>query len=100
MNFCPKCGGLLLPDSNKKLKCVCGYASKQSKTVIIKEKVDNGKKIEIVDKQIQVLPKTNIDCPKCGNDQAYYWSVQTRSSDEAETMFFKCCKCEHQWRQY
>jgi len=100
MNFCPKCGALLLPDANKKMKCGCGYSSKQNKTIVIKEKIENNSKIELVDKQIQVLPKTNMDCPKCENEQAYYWTVQTRSGDEAETMFFRCCKCNHQWRQY
>ena len=100
MNFCPKCGSLLLPDANKKLKCGCGYISRQNKPIIIKEKVENGSKIELVDKKIQVLPKTSADCTKCGNNQAYYWTVQTRSGDEAETVFFKCCKCSHQWRQY
>ncbi|MBL7147899.1 MAG: transcription factor S [Nanoarchaeota archaeon] len=100
MNFCPRCGALLLPDANKRLKCGCGYVSRQNKIVVIKEKVENNSKIEVVDKQIQVLPKMEIDCPKCGNEQAYYWTVQTRASDEAETIFFRCCKCNHQWRQY
>ncbi|GAI81579.1 unnamed protein product, partial [marine sediment metagenome] len=34
------------------------------------------------------------------NEKAYFWSVQTRSGDEAETKFFKCTKCEFTWREY
>ncbi len=48
----------------------------------------------------EVLPKTTAECPKCHNDKAYYWIVQTRSSDEAPTKFLKCVKCEHRWRDY
>jgi len=100
MNFCPKCGSILLPNpGDKKIKCSCGYSS-NSKRVIIKEKIDNNRKIEIIDKTAEILPKTEVDCPKCGYNQAYYWLAQTRSSDEAETQFFRCCKCEHQWRNY
>ncbi|GAH37902.1 unnamed protein product, partial [marine sediment metagenome] len=39
-------------------------------------------------------------CKKCGNEKAFFWTVQTRSGDEAETKFFKCTKCEFTWREY
>ena len=48
----------------------------------------------------RVLPKVLEKCKKCGNPQAYFWTVQTRSGDEAETKFFKCVKCTHTWREY
>lgn len=102
MMFCPKCSSMLLPDLNKKdIVCRnCNYKEGKNKNIIIKEKINNKEKIKIIDKNIETLPKTQIDCPKCGNNQAYYWLVQTRSSDEAETQFFRCIKCDHQWRSY
>lgn len=103
MLFCPKCGSLLVPKPGKKdLKCSCGYKSKQKENIIIKEQVKLSKdeQIEVVDKNIQTLPKTQEDCPKCKNPQAYYWTIQTRAGDEAETRFFECTKCRHRWRSY
>ena len=38
-------------------------------------------------------------CPKCGHGEAYYNEVQTRSADEPATLFFRCCKCHHNWKE-
>jgi|SRR3989338_3723345 len=102
MMFCPKCGSILLPDLEKKIiRCSsCNYKEDKNRNIIIKEVVNNKDRIRVIDKNIETLPKTQIECPKCGNNQAYYWLVQTRASDEAETQFFRCIKCDHQWRNY
>ena len=104
MMFCPKCGIILLPkkDNKKELSCSCGYSTKKKEDLILKEKMIYQKKdkIEVVDKKIETLPKEKEECPKCGHNEAYFWTVQTRSSDEAETRFFKCTKCDHTWRKY
>ncbi|MAG47719.1 transcription factor S [archaeon] len=103
MMFCSKCGSILFPDKDnpKKIKCSnCGYSSRDKKSIVIKEKTKDSKKIELVDKTIETLPKTEAECPKCGNKQAFYWLNQTRSGDEAETQFFMCVKCKHRWRSY
>jgi len=39
-----------------------------------------------------------VECPKCGNRQAFWWIVQTDSADEPSTQFFRCTKCNHTWR--
>ena len=39
-----------------------------------------------------------VECPKCGNKQAFWWIVQTDSADEPSTQFFRCTKCNHTWR--
>jgi transcription factor S len=102
MQFCPKCGAILFPDakSPKILACNCGYKSKKSTTIKLKEKSEESSKIELVDKKIDTLPRTDKECPKCKHPKAFYYLVQTRSSDEAETQFFQCVKCSHKWRQY
>jgi len=46
------------------------------------------------------IPIIKGECPKCGHDEIYFWSTQTRGGDESETSFFKCVKCKHTWRQY
>lgn len=104
--FCPKCGSILIPkkiDSKKVLACsTCGYNSKDVKSATITEDVRNvGNKIEVVTKKgSEILPKIDAECPNCKHDKAFYWTVQTRAADEAETKFLKCEKCYHTWRDY
>ena len=103
MLFCAKCGSILAPkkDDPRKIVCTgCGYAPRQQKMLKIGEKVDITKKLEIIDKTMETLPKTEANCPKCSHNKAYYWMVQTRAADEGETMFFRCVKCNNQWRSY
>ena len=45
------------------------------------------------------MPKTAWNCSKCGAKEAYYWSVQLRRGDEAETSFFRCVNCGKTWRR-
>ena len=104
MLFCPKCGGILVPnkdDKKKQLVCSCGYTSKQKEDLVVKEKIvlAPSEKIAVVEKRIDTLPKTKEECPKCKHGDAFFWTVQTRAGDEAETRFFRCAKCRHQWRQ-
>lgn len=99
--FCPKCGSILVPDKNKQLSCSsCRYKAAKSKDLAIKEEMKQQKALEVIDKKIETNPKIGMECPKCKNGEAYYWTVQTRAADEAETQFFECTKCHHRWRKY
>lgn len=33
-------------------------------------------------------------CPKCGNDKMSYATLQLRSADEGQTVFYTCTKCK------
>ena len=55
--------------------------------------------IEVIEK-VEIHPKIKIECSKCKNKVAYYWTQQTRGADEPETRFFKCTKCNYTWREY
>src|SRR3989338_5217457 len=104
MLFCTKCKLLLKPttkDNKKVMACSCGFNSTDIKDTKVSEKISpEGPKIEVITKEIEANPLTEADCPKCAHKKAYYWLVQTRAADEAETKFFKCEKCKHQWRDY
>ena len=85
MEFC-SCGGLMTPQkSGNKIVLVCRKcgkkkASKEKKFKIGVSTKEKKGKIIVVDKKsnVDVLPKTDIECPKCDNKEAYWWMQQTR----------------------
>lgn len=106
MLFCKECGSLMIPkkdDKDKKTLICPGCGHKEIpetgyKITETTKKID--KEVEVVEKKIETAPLAEEDCPKCGHKKAYYWLVQTRAGDEAETKFLKCEKCSHSWRDY
>mgnify|MGYP003886728271 CR=1 FL=1 len=104
MEFCPKCGGLMVV-KGKKLVCTkCGHTKRLGKKVhtVISEKINVKDEIIVLEEDIEekTYPKTKIICPKCGNDEAIWWMQQTRAADEPPTMFYRCTKCGYTWREY
>lgn len=97
MEFCPKCGSMIVGAD-----CVrCNFKSEKAVKLESSEKIETAKEIAIVtDGENEVDPKVAIECPKCKHNEAYFWTKQTRSSDEAETKFYKCTKCKKTWREY
>eukprot|EP00347_Sterkiella_histriomuscorum_P022388 403330665 len=43
-------------------------------------------------------PTVQEDCPNCDSDLMYYHTMQLRSADEGQTVFFECVKCGHQFK--
>lgn len=45
------------------------------------------------------VDRTAAVCPnsKCGHGEAFFMQMQIRSADEPMSVFYKCCKCGHQW---
>ncbi len=101
MEFCPKCGSVLI-QKRKNFGCArCGYSSKEKIKISTSEKIEKKGDIGVVtEKDTETLPIVAEKCKKCGNEKAFFWTVQTRAGDEAETKFFKCTKCSHIWREY
>ena len=97
--FCPKCKSLMLPKGNDFFCGKCGYSKKKKGSSILVEKQIE-KDMVVLEKKIDILPKTRTECPKCGHNEAFWILRQTRSSDEPETRIFTCTKCEHRWRAY
>jgi DNA-directed RNA polymerase subunit M len=111
MEFCPKCETRLVPEPNKGKKgpCLvcpkCGY-KKPVETLVTAAKVSGAKEQDQIivigkkEQKLQTLPTITIECPKCGNNLAYVWQVQTRGADESSTQFFRCTKCSYTFREY
>lgn len=83
------------------LACSCGFKNKDVEAgATIKEVVKTTKSIEVIEEEKEVYPLVEVECTKCKNRKAYFWTVQTRASDEPETKFYKCQKCKYTWRDY
>ncbi len=115
MDFCAECGSRLKPvkvNSGSQvlimLSCTkCG----QKKPEVDSNLKLNGKFIEHDPKQLvavigreeqalTTLPTIQIDCPRCSNNTANVWQVQTRGSDESSTQFLRCLRCGFTFREY
>jgi len=114
MEFCPKCGTRLTPTHKKERKKVslqlvcpkCGYKKREVHAPVVVPKVIERTPQESIavigreEQKLRTLPTVRIECPKCGNNLAYVWQVQTRGSDESSTQFFRCTKCNYTFREY
>jgi DNA-directed RNA polymerase subunit M len=116
MEFCPKCGSRLAPKKRKISKeaslllvCPkCGYKEQSAGKKVEPKvaKVIQHKPQQLVavigkeEQKLRTLPTVRIECPKCGNNMAYVWQVQTRGADESSTQFLRCTKCGYTFREY
>ena len=97
--FCSKCGSMMFPRDGKYV-CQCGEVQELGKAECFTTDSMNKETAVIDEKVAATLPKTRIICPECGNTEAYYVLMQTRSADEPETRMYRCTKCNHAWREY
>jgi transcription factor S len=101
MEFCPKCGSIIVVEGKKANCAKCRYRPKGTIKIQASEKINSAKGVAVIDEsKLTTYPKVGIKCPDCKHKEAYFWTMQTRSSDEAETKFYKCVKCERTWREY
>ena len=104
MKFCPECE-VKLKKSDSGLQCSkCGYTEgqekKQTKKAVGDEEPNREFNVFEGNEGEESHPTIKIDCEKCGNDEAVWWMLQTRSADEPTTQFYRCTKCKYTWRNY
>jgi DNA-directed RNA polymerase subunit M len=116
MEFCAECGSRLKPIRTHQgnqalvmLACTkCGHKKQETQA---NTKIFNGKIFEHNPKQsvavigkeeqeLYTMPTIRMDCPRCGNNTANVWLVQTRGSDESSTQFLRCVRCGYTYREY
>lgn len=94
MEFCPKCGAILMMKKTKAGCPRCNYMAEGKVNMQMKEAVNERVPVAVVDeKGSNVNPITTWDCKKCNSKKAYFWLRQMRSGDEPESKFYKCVKC-------
>jgi len=98
VDFCSSCGSLLPPLPVRgdisclvcKLEIGVDDFKETTLTYTVKfNKVQKPKKQQ-GDADGPVLERT---CPKCGNNEMSFATLQLRSADEGQTVFFTCTKC-------
>jgi len=102
MKFCPKCE-VRLKKSDSGLSCPkCNYAEGSTLATKKVQEAEEVSEFNVLDESEgkETLPTIKIDCEKCGNNEAVWWMLQTRSADEPTTQFYRCIKCNHTWRNY
>ncbi|KAI8992546.1 putative DNA-directed RNA polymerases III 12.5 kDa polypeptide [Pilobolus umbonatus] len=106
MLFCPICANLLLieNDGGQSFFCQsCPYvynihSRHTSRRVLKRKEVDDVLGGAEAWKNVD---STEVTCPKCEHERAYFMQIQIRSADEPSSIFYKCCneECQFQWRE-
>ncbi len=114
MNFCEKCGSLLIPNQKKRPKnkgsisLFCSSCKNSTEkgiseiSYLIRTRIPHGEKdhLQVIEEEFSTYPKTRNNCTKCGNHEAYYWEGENRKKEEWESMtYFKCTKCALVWSE-
>lgn len=104
--YCPTCANMLLVEydgvGDLRYFCqTCPYIYKIDRKLSKKVPLKRKEKDDVLggDEEWKNVAQTEATCPECNNHKAYYQELQTRSADEPATLFFKCVKCGHQWRE-
>lgn len=105
MEFCEECGSMMKSESRDGREVwVCGQCGAaldrdgDAGFVVAQEQVES-EIVDVSDAADRGLPTTEVRCPACDNDRAYWYLQQIRAADESETRFFVCTACEHRWRE-
>lgn len=99
--FCPNCGSIL-PQFRGIENIVC-YGCKKHYKPDVFGKMENEYTIHF-NRYEDVRPKKEEDgedegpvierkCSKCSNERMSYATLQLRSADEGQTVFYTCTKC-------
>lgn len=104
--FCPQCGTIMdPPTTSRTVRCtVCKFSCEFDDLNIPEvttRSAPTAKPSWIVEeKDAEELEKhATIEepCPKCGNHEMYFYTMQLRSVDEGSTVFYECGKCSHKY---
>lgn len=112
--FCTDCGNLLDQLTSKKtIDCkICNKSYESSKFENLKVKTTSNEDafpstLKMNRSAVKTsLKKDELDegatikekCPKCGNDEMQYHTLQLRSADEGATVFYTCTNCGYRFR--
>ncbi len=101
MEFCEKCGSVIMLKEGKAVCAGCGHKQKKRPKIKSSEKIEEKEPVAVIKQDgDEVYPVVDMKCDRCKHKKSYFWTMQTRAADESETKFYKCVKCKHTWRVY
>ncbi|KAM3966937.1 RNA polymerase I subunit RpI12 [Aphomia sociella] len=102
--FCARCGSILplLQDfgSVKCYSCKAIYGAENYSNLKFQYTIHFNTVSVVTHKDIVNMdnpegPVVERKCPKCGNDRMSYATLQLRSADEGQTVFYTCISCKY-----
>ena len=100
LSFCSQCKNILTLSCQDSyfFECKpCGnYIESAPKTITnkktyIKPSIQSKNKTQ--NQSLGDAPIIDYDCEKCGHNKARFITIQMRSADEGQTIFYSCTKC-------
>eukprot|EP00977_Amphora_coffeiformis_P016406 scaffold5089_cov156-Amphora_coffeaeformis.AAC.3 len=109
--FCPDCRATLKVESSGDIDCdVCRYHSNLAELSELPSRTTYSMPRPTPiwaksDEEQEALRRTKEPvratieepCVKCGHPEVGYYTVQLRSVDEGQTVFYECPSCKHTW---
>ncbi|KAG8248788.1 DNA-directed RNA polymerase I subunit RPA12-like [Homalodisca vitripennis] len=103
--FCPQCGTILpLVGEAGGVTCylckisygpeVFGRMEANYRIYFNRYSETGKKRVEMDEGEEADGPVVERRCPKCNNDRMSYATLQLRSADEGQTVFYTCTKCK------
>ncbi|XP_064100072.1 DNA-directed RNA polymerase I subunit RPA12-like isoform X2 [Macrobrachium nipponense] len=103
-DFCLCCGAILdLSTADKNVTCVVCKSKVSLNEILSREKAYTVKFNDIKKYETKAVENDEVfgqmdssrECSKCGNIGMSYTTMQLRSADEGQTVFYICPNCRH-----
>eukprot|EP01084_Bolivina_argentea_P134796 237648_1 len=114
MNFCDECNNLMFPIEDKQDKSLMFKCKHCANQITVRE---NQKEYCVYQNYVNQDEETNIDavvnpdvimdpalprtrdviCEGCNNQEAVFFSAQSKNPDEAMSLVFVCTNCKKYW---
>ena len=109
--FCPQCRSTLSVDATGAIECrVCGFQSNLSSLPVLPSSTTTSSDRAVPmwaksDEEQEALQRSKDPtratveepCVKCDAKEVGFYTVQLRSVDEGQTVFYECPACKHTW---